>query len=360
MTGLLDHIRRRIAHDGPISVAEFMALALGHPEHGYYMTRDPLGHAGDFITAPEISQMFGELIGLWSAQAWHDMDSPAPVHWVELGPGRGTLAADALRAMKGVPGMLAALDVHLVETSPVLRRRQGDVLAERSPVWHETLTAVPEGPAIILANEFFDALPVRQYQRGADGWHERLVTVRDDGALGFRLSPRLGIDPALPSALADARPGDVAEISPAAIGTMRALADRLVRGGGVALIVDYGHDKTAPGETLQAVRAHEYAEVLDRPGEADLTAHVDFQTLGDAARAAGARVFGPVEQGEFLRRLGIEIRAEHLRASVDDAEHRAAIDAQVQRLTGADAMGRLFKAIAVTAPGLAVPAGFEG
>jgi NADH dehydrogenase [ubiquinone] 1 alpha subcomplex assembly factor 7 len=359
VSGLLDHIRRRIAREGPISVADYMALVLGHPEHGYYMTRDPFGRAGDFVTAPEISQMFGELVGLWSAQVWDDIGRPKPFKWIELGPGRGTLAADALRAIKGIAGMADALDIHLVETSPLLREHQARAIAAWSPQWHGALAQVPDGPAFVVANEFFDALPVRQYQRGEAGWHERLVTATKTGELAFTLSPRLGIDPVLPPAFAHARPGAVVEVSPAATGVMRALADRLVRAGGAALVIDYGHATSAAGETLQAVKGHAYADPFAEPGLADLTAHVDFQALADTARGTGAQVFGPVEQGDLLRRLGIEVRAGRLKANAD-AAGRAAIDAALQRLTVTDAMGRLFKALAVTAPGQAAPAGFEG
>jgi NADH dehydrogenase [ubiquinone] 1 alpha subcomplex assembly factor 7 len=358
VTGLLDHLRRRIALEGPISVADYMALALGHPEHGYYMSRDPFGRAGDFVTAPEITQMFGELIGLWSAQVWHDIGKPQSIKWIELGPGRGTLCADALRAMKGVAGLADALEVHLVEISPLLRERQREALSALKPSWHDALAQVPPGPAVIVANEFFDALPVRQFERGKDGWHERLVAIDDAGRLAFTLSPRLAITPVLPAGLAEVRPGDVVEISPAAIGQMRTLADRLVRDGGAALVVDYGHARSAPGETLQALKGHAFADVLAEPGLADLTAHVDFQLLAETARATGAQVFGPLGQGELLRRLGIEIRAERLAANAD-AAGKAALQAALERLTGEDAMGRLFKAIAVMAPGMAGPAGFE-
>jgi len=358
MSGLLDHLLRRIAHEGPLTVAQYMEACLAHPEFGYYRTRDPLGRAGDFTTAPEISQMFGELIGLWAAQTWIGMDQPAHLNWIELGPGRGTLSADALRAMAGVPGLKDALNLHLVETSPVLRERQADALGDWAPAWHEGIDTLPAGPAVIVANEFCDALPIRQFIRDGQAWRERLIGVGEDGALVFVAGPRLGIDPVLPAGLERVRDGDIVEAAPAATGIVRALADRLRAEGGALLVVDYGHAASAPGDTLQAVKGHTYHDVLQAPGEADLTAHVDFAQLAATARGAGATVFGPVTQGRFLQALGIDLRADRLRAGTD-AEGRAAIDAALQRLTDPDAMGRLFKVLAITSPGLPVPAGFE-
>lgn len=358
MPGLLDHLLRRIAHEGPLTVAQYMEACLAHPEFGYYHTRDPLGRAGDFTTAPEISQMFGELIGLWAAQTWIGMDQPAHLNWIELGPGRGTLSADALRAMAGVPGLTDALNLHLVETSPVLRERQADALRDWAPAWHVGIDTLPNGPAVIVANEFFDALPIRQFIRDGKAWRERMVDVGEDGALAFIAGPRLGIDPVLPAGLGRVRDGDIVETAPAATGIVRALADRLRAEGGALLIIDYGHAMSAPGDTLQAVKDHTYHDVLRDPGEADLTAHVDFAQLATTARRAGAAVFGPVTQGKFLKALGIEVRAERLRAGAE-AEGRAAIDAALHRLTDPDAMGRLFKVLAITSPGLPVPAGFE-
>ena len=357
MTALGDLLKRRIAREGPVSVAEYMALALGHPEHGYYMTRDPLGRAGDFVTAPEISQMFGELIGLWAAQVWLDMGRPAPFKWIELGPGRGTLAADAFRAMKGVPGLEAALEVHLLETSPVLRAHQERAVAGGAQ-WHDDLGRVPSGPGVMVANEFFDALPIHQYVRDGAGWRERMVTMGEGGGFAFTLSAPLAIDPLLPESFSAAADGAIAEASPASVNLVRAVVDRITASGGAALFVDYGYDASAPGDTLQAVRGHAYADPLADPGEADLTAHVDFAALGRAARGAGAAVHGPIGQGDFLARLGIELRAETLKRDADAAA-RAAVDAALARLTGADAMGRLFRVLALSAPGGAVPAGFE-
>ncbi|WP_372425352.1 class I SAM-dependent methyltransferase [Salinarimonas chemoclinalis] len=360
MTPLGAEIRELIAAQGPIPVSRYMALCLGHPRYGYYMTRDPIGLSGDFVTAPEISQMFGELVGLWAAQTWIDLGSPSPFALVELGPGRGTLMADALRAAKVAPGFLEAAAVHLVETSPVLRERQRAALASPPPAlaggvhWHARLDDVPDRPLIALANEFFDALPVRQMVRDRGAWRERLVGLDAGGALGFGLAPD-----ADPSVSWEAPEGAVLEIAAAGTAVMRALAGRIVAAGGAALAIDYGHARTGFADTLQAIRRHAFADPLVDPGEADVTAHVDFAQLATAAGAAGARVFGPVTQGAFLRALGIEARARALaaRASATQSEE---IGAALVRLTGerdAD-MGVLFKALAVAHPRLTACAGF--
>lgn len=349
MTPLLAEVRELIAAEGPISVARYMALALGHPVHGYYITRDPLGLAGDFTTAPEISQMFGELIGLWAAETWRLMGEPATLRLVELGPGRGTLMADALRAARALPAFRGALDVHLVETSPVLTAAQRDILAAcgRPVAWHARPEDVPAGPAIVIANEFLDALPIRQFERRERGWHERLVGLGDDTALAFGLAPEP--EPGLPSG---GRAGDVIEVGEAASAVTRNLAERLVREGGAALLVDYGHDRSGFGDTLQAVRRHAYADPLAGPGEADLTAHVDFAALARVAAAAGALVHGPVTQGAFLSGLGIAARAERLRGAAGP-DGAPAIDAALARLVEPGQMGRLFKVLALSGPGLA-------
>ena len=359
-------LRRRIAVEGPITIAAFMADALGLPGLGYYATRDPLGASGDFTTAPEISQMFGELLGLWCVDAWMRMGRPAPVRLVEPGPGRGTLMADALRAARVAPDFLAAVRVHLVETSPVLRDRQAQTLTGHAglaapPEWHADLAEVPEGPTLLLANEFFDALPIRQFERHPDGWHERRVDV-DPATGGFRMA----VDP-LPSAAAALIPeevrirapvGGVAEVSPAGRTVARLIGERVARYGGAALVIDYGHDRPAPGDTLQAVKGHAYAPVLEAPGTADLTAHVCFASLAAAAGEAGAEAHGPVGQGAFLERLGIRIRADRLRRTGTPAQ-AAAVDAALSRLVDADQMGTLFRVLAITAPGFGIPAGFH-
>ncbi len=361
MSDLADHLRRRINAEGPLTVAQYMSQALSHPEHGYYMNRDPFGAAGDFTTAPEISQMFGEIIGLWCAALWREMGAPQRVNLVELGPGRGTLMADALRASATVPDFAAAIELHLVETSPVLRCRQrrslNTLTPDRRPLWHDDFSRVPAGPLLLIANEFFDALPVRQFQRTAAGWRERLVALEGED-FRFVLSSPWEETPPMPRQLASSPLGAVVEVRRAAAELAFAIGRRVTDYGGAALIIDYGHGEHAVGETLQAVKGHRYHDVLATPGEADLTAHVDFRALAEAAGKAGAGTFGPVPQGEFLERLGLSARAEALalRATPEQANDIAQAR---KRLLGEKGMGRLFKALAIASPGAAVPAGFE-
>jgi NADH dehydrogenase [ubiquinone] 1 alpha subcomplex assembly factor 7 len=346
---LLAHLCQRIGDQGPLSVADYMATTLTHPEHGYYVTRDPLGAAGDFTTAPEISQMFGELLGLWAAQTWLDLGQPARIYLAELGPGRGTLMADALRAMRSVPGLLAATQVHLVEISPTLRRCQAQALSDSPcpPHWHESLAHIPnDAPLILLANEFFDALPIHQFVRTADGWRERGV-----GCDGQRLvwceRAASSLHPSqLPDGTAIAL-GKILEFCPSASACVADIAARLVQQGGAALIIDYGHNVAdAVGDTFQALRAHRFVDPLSTPGQADLTAHVNFHTLARDAKASGARVFGPTAQGALLQALGIEQRAASLRRKATPAQSEQ-IDSALRRLTHADQMGRLFLAMAL-------------
>jgi NADH dehydrogenase [ubiquinone] 1 alpha subcomplex assembly factor 7 len=348
-------IVRRIALTGPISVADFMAEALSHPRLGYYRRVQPLSASGDFTTAPEISQMFGELLGAWLAERWQAMGRPRPVRLVELGPGRGTLMADALRATRAVPGLHDAVDLHLVEIDQPLRAAQKAALAGFAPAWHERFDQVPAGPALIVANEFFDALPVRQFERTPRGWSERMVGLAPDGeSLALALAP--GVTPFSPQ-LPDAEPGSQAEICEAGRALAAAIGARLRRDGGWALIVDYGYD-CRHGASLQAVRGHRGAGLLDRPGETDLSAHVDFAALAAAAAGAGARAFGPVAQGDFLRRLGIEHRAATLKIAASPAQC-AAIDSALGRLIAPDQMGTLFRVMAVGDERGAQPAGFS-
>jgi NADH dehydrogenase [ubiquinone] 1 alpha subcomplex assembly factor 7 len=344
---LSDRLARLIAASGPISVARYMAEANAH----YYATRDPLGAAGDFTTAPEISQMFGELIGAWLADLWVRAGRPAGTLYVELGPGRGTLAGDALRAMRAA-GLEAR--VNFVETSPVLRAAQ----AARVPdaAWHDDLSTLPEdGPILAVANEFFDALPARQLVATEAGWRERLVTFEKG-----RFVPVAGpLMPgaAIPEAIRAAPPGTVLETSPAALAVMRQLADSLKRRGGAALIVDYGHDRSSAGDTLQAVEMHEYADPWMNPGERDLTVHVDFESLSRAAGEAGVQVHGPLAQGEWLIAAGIDARASALsRAAPGRAEE---VSAARHRLASAEEMGSLFRVLGLSAPGWPAPEGFR-
>ena len=359
MTPLERSLRGRIRRYGPIPVAEYMAAAAGDPAHGYYRTRDPFGRCGDFVTAPEISQIFGELLGLWCVAAWRRMGAPRPVMLVELGPGRGTQMADALRAARTDPAFRAAIELHLVESSETLRRRQRRALDGVCARWHDRFDDLPAGrPVLLLANEFFDALAREQYVRGADGWRRRYVGLRrPSGGLGV-VAPAEPVDwtARIPPALRDAAPGAVFETCPAGQALIAALARRLTTDGGAALIVDYGHAASAMGDTVQAVSRHRAHDPFDAPGTADVSAQVDFQAL--AAAAAGAAVYGPVPQGVFLERLGIRLRADRLAASArpDQAE---AIRAGCRRLTHPGEMGALFKAFAVAQPGLGPLAGFE-
>lgn len=360
MTPLEHKIRARIRRDGPIGIGAYMAAVLGDAEHGYYRRRDRFGVEGDFTTAPEISQVFGELIGLWCAVTWRQMESPAPVRLVELGPGRGTLMADALRAARVVPAFIDAVDLHLVETSELLRGRQRQALAD-APVrrlrWHGRFDRVPRGPMLLLANEFFDALPIEQYVRTRSGW--RRVSVGLDGESGGLRFVRDGAvaDADIPPSIRDAPPGSVCEAGPQREALVHDIGARLARDGGAALIVDYGPARSAAGDTLQAVRRHRYCDVLADPGEVDVTAHVDFEALGGAAAAAGARVHGPLPQGLFLDRLGLRTRARRLAA--ENPARAGDIRSGCRRLSDPARMGVLFKALALTHPGLPAPAGFE-
>lgn len=368
---LAHHLARRILLDGPLSVAAFMAEALGHPRFGYYMRQDPFGVSGDFTTAPEISQMFGELVGLWCIDTWARLGGPAPFHLVELGPGRGTLMQDALRAASVVPAFRTAAQVHLVETSPTLRARQRQTLGDLPVTWHDRLEDVPEGPTLIVANEFFDALPIRQIQKTSHGWFERLVDI-DPAAQNTDDPPRFrfvleafGSSGArlIPASLRDAPEGSVVEVSPASQAVARLIGERLAAHPGAALVIDYGYAHgPAVGDTLQALRKHAYAPVLESPGEADLTAHVDFAAIAAAAREGGSQggadSFGPVDQGEWLVRLGIQPRAAGLKRNATPKQ-AADIDSALNRLIANDQMGTLFKALALASPGLGTPAGFE-
>jgi NADH dehydrogenase [ubiquinone] 1 alpha subcomplex assembly factor 7 len=354
---LARELRRMILMEGPLTIERYMGLCLGHPQYGYYMTRDPLGLSGDFTTAPEVSQMFGELMGLWVAQCWLDMGQPTLIRLVECGPGRGTLMSDALRAALVVPGLRQALHVELIETSPVLKAKQLRVLSGCGvPVaWHADMATIPEGePLIVIGNEFLDALPIRQYLRQDGHWHERLVGFEKDGFV-FGLARDCE-----PSIVQNAPEGTVLELGVVAAGFLKELAPRLKADGGAALFLDYGHVKSSFGDTLQAVKQHAFVDPLSTPGEADITSHVDFDALIRVAQSVALPYFGPLEQATFLRRLGLDVRAESLLGKVKDDVQRQAIASAHQRLTDITptGMGRLFKAIAFAAPGQSAPPAF--
>jgi SAM-dependent MidA family methyltransferase len=355
-------IRRRIAAAGPMPVSQFMALCLSDPQHGYYVTRDPLGADGDFTTAPEISQMFGELIGLWAVAVWQQIGAPENVRIIELGPGRGTLMKDAMRAAAVVPAFRAAAVLHFVEVSPPLRTQQELAMADIAmpTFWHDTLGDVPPGPAIVIANEFFDALPVSQAVKMADGWHLRTVAVGDDGHLAFGVAPEPipHFERTVPAAARTALDGDIFEWRADTMALE--LGRRIAREPGAALVIDYGHDESAAGDTFQAVGRHAYADPLTAPGEVDLTAHVDFEALAVEMESMGAKAFGPITQTELLRRLGLDTRATALKSGVARAK-AAEIDAAVARLTGhgRTGMGQLFKAAAFAHPNIKTLPAFE-
>ncbi|MBS8226770.1 class I SAM-dependent methyltransferase [Vannielia litorea] len=352
MTPLAAKLVARIEAEGPMGVDAYMAACLTDPDHGYYTTRDPLGTAGDFITAPEISQMFGELFGLWLAQVWMDHGAPGAFVLAELGPGRGTLMADALRAARRVPGFTEAARLVLVETSPELQKAQAERLTPYDPRWVDSVESLPGGPLFLIANEFFDALPIRQFIRTERGWDERCVGLQG-GGLGF--TTRAADLPELAAREADTRPGEIVETCAPAAGFMRAIGQRIAQHrAGAALVIDYGA-AISRGDTLQALKAHEPVDVLATPGEADLTAHVDFGALAAARGPAEAAPLTP--QGVFLERLGITQRAQALAQQLTGAALDSHIAAH-RRLTHPEEMGRLFKCLALHPTSTATPPGF--
>jgi SAM-dependent MidA family methyltransferase len=354
VNALADRIARLIAAQGPLSVAQFMAMTLYDPQDGYYATRDPLGAGGDFITAPEVSQMFGELLGLWAVQSWRDQGRPSPARLVELGPGRGTMMADALRAARTDPDFLAGLDVVLVEASPKLHAIQAETLKYPTIRWVDHFDdSLTDRPLFVLANEFFDALPIRQFVMADGGWRERMVVADEKGALAFALAPEAS-PLEIPAERGVAANGAVYEIAPGREAIVEQLAQAIAHKGGAALIVDYGYGEGAGfGETLQAVSEHKFATILEAPGEADLSSHVDFAALAQVARRAGAVTYGPVEQGTFLCDLGIVERAEAL-----SRNHLQSMQDQLNRLILPGEMGTLFKALAIVPKGAPAPPGF--
>jgi NADH dehydrogenase [ubiquinone] 1 alpha subcomplex assembly factor 7 len=352
-------IVRRIRAEGPLTVAAYMAMALHDPEGGYYATRGPIGAAGDFTTAPEISQVFGELIGLWCAELWDRIGRPDPIILTELGPGRGVLMSDLLRAAGTVPEFRRASRVFLVEVSPAFRAEQERRLSQAIVKWVTRIEELPEGPMLVVANEFLDALPIRQFVRRIGGWSERMVTVDREDRLVFVDGPEsLAASLLVPDGLRQSSPGTVVEICPAAVALAGALGSRLARQPGAALFIDYGYFPTAPGPTLRALQNHRPVSALAAPGAVDLSAHVDFAAFTEAARATGAEVHGPISQGRFLTTLGAGLRLEALSARATPAQ-RQSLESWVRRLLEPGEMGDLFKAVALVSPSLASPAGFE-
>lgn len=331
-------------------LARFMELALQHPSYGYYAAGDPLGGQGDFITSPEISQLFGEMIGLWAAEIWRLSERPASFALLELGPGRGTLMQDALRATAKVAGFHEAMRLYLLESNATLREKQTEKLAAYAPVYLDDLSDLPPVPLIAVANEFFDALPVRQYIRTLQGWRERLVDWNGERFVFVHGQE----DVPLPL------PADFSfhEVSPQALALVQQLAESVAARGGAGLIVDYGYAVPAGHDTLQAVSHHESVPVLDRPGQVDLTAHVDFTALAIAAQKKGARPTGIAPQGDFLRAMGIELRAAQLKKAATDTQAKD-IDSALNRLTDSFQMGVLFKVLAFSHPDLPSAPGFS-
>jgi NADH dehydrogenase [ubiquinone] 1 alpha subcomplex assembly factor 7 len=349
--GLLAVLRARIRREGPLRLDTYMHICLADPEHGYWNKAHAIGADGDFITAPEISQVFGEIIGLWAATTWQRMGEPAEVRLIELGPGRGTLMADALRAAAVLVPFLAAVRVHLIEISPALCQTQQRVLAAAGLAvsWHQRLAEVPAGPAIVIGNEFLDALPVRQLVFGEGGWRERTVGLDSGGALRFGQGEVVAFQGHAPPRL-----GDVAEIRS---GEDVVLADLEKRTDPVmAAFIDYGPAYAGYGDTLQAVRRHAYVDPLSEPGSSDLTAHVQFGPLADKARAVGFAADGPMPQAEFFGRLGMVERAARLMAA--SAACASQIEGAVQRLLAPTGMGSQFKVLIVRSPQLPSPAPF--
>jgi NADH dehydrogenase [ubiquinone] 1 alpha subcomplex assembly factor 7 len=340
---------------GSMSVAKFMAWCLTGREDAYYRQGEPIGRAGDFITAPEVSQIFGELIGVWMGAVWLSMGQPKPFTVVELGPGRGTLMSDACRALRVVPGFAEAARLHLVERSSTLREAQAAALSAYEPQWSERLEDVPDGPLILVANEFFDALPVEQFLYTEDGWRRRVVQLAANGGLEF--APGQCAEPPIFETLAAPEPGNILETRPASLPFLQDLGRRASRHPVAALIVDYGYDHDAYGDTLQAVREHGYDEPLANPGQADLSAHVNFAELARMASESGLAAWGPLPQGEFLLALGLEARLQRLLSSARPKQQSGLI-LGARRLTDPYQMGGLFKALALTGPGVPTPPPF--
>ena len=335
--------------NGPMDFGRYMGLCLGHPEMGYYMTRDPFGAAGDFITAPEVSQVFGELIGVWCADAWMKSGSPDPAGLVELGPGRGALMSDLLRATGGVASFQQAVDIHFVETSPVLKNAQSKAFRNRGVSWHDDLKTLPRDRfMMVIGNEFLDALPVRQLVKTSNGWNEVMVGLDPEGrlTLGEQEAPTQLLE-YIPSTLIDYKDGDVVEVSPILESYLINLFQLIQKQSGFCLFIDYGYAGFKAEKTLQAVYKHRHVSILDNPGECDLTAHVNFETVSHLALENGLTIHGPVSQKSFLENLGITARIEMLGKNATPVQKQDLAQAY-ERLCGVDQMGELFKVIAIS------------
>lgn len=354
------YLARRIRTTGPITLADYMGDCLMHPDHGYYQQERIFGADGDFITAPEISQMFGEMIGLWLANRWHAMGAPTHINLIELGPGRGTLMADILASTRNVAGFHDAVSVHFLELSEQLRAEQQKAVPNAQ--WHSSLATIPNGPVLMIANEFFDALPIHQFEFRDGVWFERSVTLDDDGNLKLTLTEPSAKFALIPDHLRKPTSNAVIEVSPAAIGIMRDIGDRLNNDGGAALIIDYGYDHANFGDSFQAVKDHRYCDALTAPGKADLTAHVNFESLKRMATDAGLKIGGPVGQGKFLMQLGLGNRAGTL-VNGKNEEEQAETFSALKRLSAPDEMGELFRVLSVSdidqdmAPGFLIGGG---
>lgn len=359
MTPLEELVRERIGRSGPIAIEELVASAQLHPQHGYYATRDPFGAAGDFTTAPEISQIFGELIGAWAAVVWEQMGRPNRVLLAEAGPGRGTLMADACRALEPVSDILRYAEIHLIEKSPAMRRVQEKTLLHLSPRWHDAFAGLPEAPLVLIANEYLDCFPPKQLVRTPRGWAERQVGLEAGRLALLPGQPAREHADLVPVHLRDSPAGTVFEAHTALEQAMSPVADHLARHGGAALFVDYGHDQPSVGDTLQAVRNHRPVDPLVDLGECDITAHVDFSAIARGLGGHGNLVHGPVTQRQFLRSLGIEARTGMLARSAPRQRQQDDIRAATARLIDSAGMGTLFKVIAATASGMPPPPGFD-
>ena len=348
-----------IEAQGSLSLAHFMSIALSDSRHGYYTNNVPIGKDGDFITSPEISQMFGELVGIWCATMWQAMGEPEKIAVVEFGPGKGTLMKDFLRGTRNVKGFHKAVSVYLMEISNKLQKIQQEVLnGENVKVeWISDLSKIPEVPILFVANEFFDALPIHQFVKSDGEWLERLVTV-EGGNLALVLSPTPTVKTSLiPKEYRDASDGSIYELCPAAIEITKDIAGHINKFGGTGIIIDYGYDKNPLQDSLQAVREHSYKDILDNPGKTDITSYVDFSAIRKTANDADINAFGLVEQGDFLSAMGMEIRTKLLLKSADDKQKKEILSA-VERLVSSKQMGAMFKCMALTNKNLPIPLGF--